>query len=148
MRAYVVDGNSLNLDISTTQQEWQGPEWTLCYPWRAGKTAALALCSIEAHCNCLGDHSREHRNCLGEEQSCMYGGTTAYHAYWLSATRLFIVVCGLLDSKVANGFYGCTDVLEGCCAHFAPNDCDIIPFNNMMEGLMCLPPTVEQCHQM
>ena len=43
---------------------------------------------------------------------------------------------------------GCTDVLEGCCTSFASNDCDLIPYNNMLEGLQCLPPTAQQCSQM
>lgn len=41
---------------------------------------------------------------------------------------------------------GCTDVLEGCCP--TGEDCDMIPFYNMMEGLQCLGPTELQCHQM
>jgi hypothetical protein len=41
---------------------------------------------------------------------------------------------------------GCTDALEGCCPGGA--DCDMIPFMNMMEGLQCLAPTAQQCHQM
>ena len=53
----------------------------------------------------------------------------------------------LLLALPAAAFLGCTDVLEGCCTAY-PGDCDIVPFNNMMEGLMCIPPTNEQCRLM
>eukprot|EP01052_Picozoa_sp_SAG31_P021668 SAG31_NODE_1687_length_7529_cov_2.104172_3_plen_174_part_00 len=59
-----------------------------------------------------------------------------------AALRLQLIV-----APVA-AFRGCTDVLEGCCDRYSPDDCDVIPFNNMLEGLMCMTPTGEQCREM
>eukprot|EP01052_Picozoa_sp_SAG31_P007029 SAG31_NODE_330_length_17593_cov_4.817891_24_plen_166_part_00 len=61
---------------------------------------------------------------------------------------LAVALLQLVAVRMTNSKPGCTDVLEGCCDQYGGRDCDFIPFNNMLAGLQCLPPTSQQCSQM